>query len=268
MKDAISGTLHSGRYLAKDLKVRLTRIRGAKLPKITTGRPIARVIRRLPLHDTIVGELRVMIQTSELAPGSKINEAALCETFDISRTPLREALKVLASEGLVELRPHRGAIVAPIDPAEIGHIFQLMDALERLAGELAVRNIGPVELAELEELHSQLVAFHRAGKRNEYFLVNRRIHARLVAFAANPVLEAIYATCSTKLVRARSLVNYDAKRWQESVEEHEAIMAALRKRDARRASERLAEHSRKTGDAAIEALRRLPASESARHRVG
>lgn len=268
MKDAVSGTLLSGRYLDKELRVRLTRIRGAKVRKITTGRPIARVIRRLPLHDAIVGELRNMIQTSELAPGSKINEAVLCEAFDISRTPLREALKVLASEGLVELRPHRGAIVAPIDHAEIAHIFQLMDALERLAGECAAANIGPAELAELEALHAQLVAFHRAGKRNEYFLVNRQIHARLVAFAANPVLEATYATCSTKLVRARSLVNYDAKRWQESVEEHEAIMAALRKRDVRRTSERLAEHSRKTGDAAIEALRRLPVGDGARHRVG
>lgn len=238
------------------------------MPRTTTGKPIARLIRRLPLHDTIVTELRAMIQASELAPGAKINEAELCETFDISRTPLREALKVLASEGLVELRPHRGAVVAPIDHAEIAHIFQLMDALEHLAGRLAAEKIGAAELAELEGLHAQLVAFHRAGRRNDYFLVNRQIHARLVAFAANPALEATYTMCSTKLVRARSLVNYDAKRWQESVEEHEGIMAALRKRDAALAAERFAEHNRKTGDAAIDALRRLPAGDGARHRVG
>jgi DNA-binding GntR family transcriptional regulator len=216
-----------------------------------------RSIRRLPLHEATVVALREMVRSSELLPGAKINEATLCETFGISRTPLREALKVVASEGLIELRPHRGARVTPIDPAEVAALFQVMEALERLAGELACRNAANADLAALDEMHGQLAALHDAGQRSGYFQLNRAIHDRIVALAGNPVLEATYAGCATKAVRARSLANYDAKRWHESVEEHEAFMRAVRAREPERAGQLWAEHSRRTGAAVSLALHNL-----------
>jgi DNA-binding GntR family transcriptional regulator len=218
-----------------------------------------RSIRRLPLHEATVVALREMVRNSELLPGTKINEAMLCETFGISRTPLREALKVVASEGLIELRPHRGARVTPIDPAEVAALFQVMEALERLAGELACRNATTADLAALEEMHAQLAALHDAGARSAYFQLNRTIHHRIVTLAGNPVLTATYAGCATKAVRARSLANYDAQRWHESVEEHEGFMRAVRARDPVLAGNLWAEHSRRTGEAVSLALHNLAA---------
>jgi DNA-binding GntR family transcriptional regulator len=224
---------------------------------ISAARLAVRAIRRLPLHDTVVAALREMIQNSELTPGAKINEADLCASFAISRTPLREALKVLASEGLVELRLHRGAAVTQIDPAEIAAVFQVMVALERLAGELACRNASDADISGLEAQHADLVALHRQGARVAYFQRNREIHASIVALAGNPFLEATYANCATKITRARSLANYDAARWMHSVAEHEAVMQAFRARDPAAAADLLAEHSRFTAAAVLDALHRL-----------
>jgi len=223
----------------------------------SSGGPAARAIRPLPLHDTVVSTLRRMIQNSELAPGARINEAELCSGFEISRTPLREALKVLAAEGLIELRPRRSAIVAPIARMDIAAVFQVIGALERLVGERACRLASTAELDELDRMHERLVAFHRNGARTRYFQLNRAIHSRIVALARNPVLETTYSGFSTRIARARSLANLDAWRWQESVDEHERIMEAFRKRDPVLAAERLEEHSRLTGEAVTAALERL-----------
>ena len=92
------------------------------------------------LHEEVVDSLRELIMHGDLAPGTKLNERVLCEQLRISRTPLREALKYLASEGLVELLPNRGAIVAALEPARLQQIFSVLEALEALAGELAWRN--------------------------------------------------------------------------------------------------------------------------------
>jgi DNA-binding GntR family transcriptional regulator len=219
-----------------------------------------RAIRRLPLHDATLNVLRGMILSCDLTPGSKISEPQLCEELMISRTPLREALKVLTAEGLVELRPHRGAVVTRIDPAEIASIFQVMEVLERLAGELACRHATASDLAALEVRHARLLLLHRQGKRAEYFQVNREIHTHILALTGNPTLETIYASCASKITRARALANYDAARWLQSVDEHETIMEALRAGKADLTAERLAEHSHRTGEAVIAALQRLDAA--------
>ena len=221
--------------------------------------PNARSFRRQPLHQTTIVALREMIQNGELLPGTKVNEAVLCGMFGISRTPLREALKVVASEGLVELRPHRGARVAAIDPAEIAALFQVMESLERLAGELACRRAESAEIAALDELHAQLVSLHRNGARTDYLQTNRTIHARIILLTGNPVLGTTYAALATKAARARSLANYDARRWGESVEEHEAFMTAVRARDPDGAGALWAAHCRRTGEAVSLALTELAA---------
>ncbi|WP_246472466.1 GntR family transcriptional regulator [Azospirillum tabaci] len=225
------------------------------MDRIKTMKAPARPIRRATLHHSAVEELRAMILDGELPPGVRVPEVQLCEQLGISRTPLREALRVLSSEGLVELRPHRGAIVAPVDPGEIGAIFEVMDALERLAGTLACRNGSDAEFAKLDRMHDQLVTQHEAGERAAYFLTNRQIHTQIVAMARNPALDATYAGFAAKILRARSLANYDTGRWQESVDEHEGFMKAFRRRDAEEAGALLADHSRRTAVAVIQALR-------------
>lgn len=219
------------------------------------GRP--RLIERESLHDTLVARLRDLIQEGELAPGEPIVEADLSETFGVSRTPLREAMKVLASEGLVELRPRRTPIVAPVDPEEIRAIFEVMEAMEALAGRRAAENAGDADLEALEAMHAAMVAAHDEGDRVAYAARNRAIHARIVELAGNPVLKATYAAFSIKIHRARATTNYDARRWVESIAEHEGIMDAFRARSPDLVAERLLDHTRRTGASVIATLLRV-----------
>jgi DNA-binding GntR family transcriptional regulator len=218
---------------------------------------LIRGIQRQPLHATVVDALREMIQSCEMPPGSKINEGELCRLLDVSRTPLREALKILAAEGLVELRPRRGARVAAVERVTIAAIFEVMGALERLIGQLACLKATDAELAEIGQLHGRLVELHRKGSRRAYFKLNRQIHNRLVTLARNAALEASYAGFSVRLTRARALANFDRTRWQASIQEHGAIMDALRARDADLLAARLEAHNRLTGEAVVAALERL-----------
>nr|WP_272213305.1 GntR family transcriptional regulator [Marinicella sp. W31]MDC2879252.1 GntR family transcriptional regulator [Marinicella sp. W31] len=115
------------------------------------------------LHGNLVARIRTILVDGELADGTRIPEADLCARFNVSRTPLREALKVLAAEGFVVLRPNRGAIVAPLDPAEITPLFEFKGALERLIGLTAADRATDEEIAALEEIHLALDTAAREG---------------------------------------------------------------------------------------------------------
>ncbi len=206
-------------------------------------------IKRATLHDEVVSRLRSMVLEGELPPGAKIPEQQICALFGISRTPLREALKVLASEGLIELRPNRGSAVAMVDPAETAALFEVKGALEELAGRLVCARISDEEIAELEALHARMVEQHRAENRAAYFESNQLFHRRLVELSRNPVLSATYDGFSTRILRVRYAANYNHDRWDESVAEHEEILAALRRRDGEDLARKLAEHNRLTGEA-------------------
>lgn len=211
--------------------------------------------RRSALHGEIAARLRQMILEGELRPGERIPELQFCAAFGISRTPLREALKVLATEGLVESRPNRGSIVSPVHADEIASIFEVMGALERLAGELVCARISNAEIAELDRLHDELIALHRKGDRTAYFRKNQEIHQRIVALTENPVLVASYVNFAGKIHRARYMANYDRIRWDESVREHEGIMRAIRSRNSNLLAQRLSEHNMRTGRVVIGHLR-------------
>jgi DNA-binding GntR family transcriptional regulator len=127
----------------------------------------------------VLERLRDMIIQGELAPGVKLNERVLCERLRTSRTPVREAIKYLASEGLVELLPNRGAIVTPITAATVREMFELLGALEALAGELACVNASDANIAEIRGLHYQMLAHHARGELAPYFRCNQEIHMRL-----------------------------------------------------------------------------------------
>ena len=115
-----------------------------------------------PRYGDVVSGIRDLIIKGELAPGSRVPERVLCEKFGVSRTPLREALKVLASEGLIDLLPNRGARIVDLTEDDIEEMFQVMGALESLAGELAARKITEEDLAELRALHYQMALHSNA----------------------------------------------------------------------------------------------------------
>ncbi len=207
-------------------------------PAPETAAPIA----RRALHDEVVRRLRDLIVEGELAPGTRVPERELCARFGISRTPLREALKVLATEGLVDLQHHRGAVVATLTSEAVDDMFQVMGALEALAGDSACRRASAADIAEIEALHREMLAQYASRNLSEYFRLNQQIHERLIEATANPVLSSIYRSLSVRIRRARYMANLSRPRWDQAVAEHEQILEALRARDGARLSRLLREH--------------------------
>jgi DNA-binding GntR family transcriptional regulator len=197
--------------------------------------------RRL-LHESAVDRLRDMIVQGALTPGAKLNERALCEQLGISRTPLREALKVLSTEGLVDLLPNRGAVVALLTERRVREIFEVMGALEALAGELACRNMTVEQFNEIRALHYQMLAHHARGELVPYFRCNQEIHLAIVAASGNATLAATYRNLNAHVRRARYMANLSQPRWDQAVAEHERILAALGKRDAAALQDLLGNH--------------------------
>jgi DNA-binding GntR family transcriptional regulator len=213
-------------------------------PAVAPPRSPANRGRHPNLHDTVVSRLRDLIVEGELVPGARLAERQLCDQLGISRTPLREALKVLASEGLVELLPNRGARVARLDESDIENMFEVMGALEALAGTLACRRIDDAELAEIGALHYEMMAQYTRRDLPAYFRLNQAIHAAIVAAARNPILAATYHNLAGRIRRARYFANLSDERWQHAVAEHTAILDTLRARDGARLAQLLAEHLR------------------------
>ncbi|AHB77054.2 GntR family transcriptional regulator [Pandoraea pnomenusa] len=203
-------------------------------------------LRTLGMAAEITARLRMMIEEGELPPGERIDEKALCELFDVSKTPLREALKTLVSEGLVLHRQYIGYRVAPLDLEELRATFETLHGLEHMAGELAARRLTDKALAAIEKQHGQMLDAYGKGLRTEYFRTNQAIHQMIVDGAGNPVLASIYASLMSKVHRARGAANADMSRWQASHEEHDEIIAALREPGRPRLAEVLRAHSENT----------------------
>ena len=183
------------------------------------------------LHAAVVDRLRDMIVQGELAPGTKLNERVLGAALGTSRTPLREALKYLASEGLVDLLPNRGAIVAPLDGERVKQMFAVMGALEALAGELACRSATDREINEIRALHFQMLAHHARRELGDYFRLNQEIHLKIVDAGGNEPLAEMYRHLNAHVRRARYMANLSHERWDKAVREHEEILDALTRRD-------------------------------------
>ena len=194
---------------------------------------IIRIIRR-PLHEEATERLRDLIVQGRLAPGARLNERLLTAQLGVSRTPLREAFKVLATEGMVELLPNRGAIVAPMDPARLAETLAVMDALEALAGELACARATEAQVNEIRALHYEMLAYHARGDLAGYLKFNQAIHLKIVKFSGNAVLYNTYRQLTGNVHRARTLVNLSKERWDAEVRKQGEILAALDARDVKR----------------------------------
>ena len=205
------------------------------------------------LHDEILGQLRNHITEGNIPDGGRIAERQLCEMLKISRTPLREALKVLAAEGLVDLLPNRGARVRPLNAHDISELFDLMGGLEGLAGRLACEKISAEGIAKIEQLHHDMYGFYMRQEMQGYFRVNQLIHRCIVEAAANAALLATYDSLAGRIRRVRFSANFARRRerWSEAMREHEASLDALRRRAAGELSDILFLHLRNKGAAAI-----------------
>jgi len=208
------------------------------------------------LHGEILARLRDYIVEGNIADGGRVPERQLCAMFGISRTPLREALKVLASEGLVDLLPNRGARVRQLSEHELGELFDVMGGLEALAGRLACENITDEEIAEIERLHYEMYGFYLHRDMHGYFQINQLIHQKIVEASRNATLLAAYANFAGRIRRIRYSANFARKRerWGEAMREHEMILDALRRRAGSELSDILFHHLRNKQTAAIEHL--------------
>lgn len=219
-----------------------------KIPTASKGNGAA------TLHDGLLQRLRQMIVEGDLACGTRIPERVLCERFKISRTPLREALKVLAWEGFIDLTPNRGATVSRVTIEEIDEVFPVMGAIEALSGEFACKNITDDQFAEIRAFHYQMVLHFQRGELPEYFRLNQAIHGKIVEAAGNATLANIYRALGGRIRRARYMANMTKARWAEAMEEHELILQALEDRNGAGLADILNEHLRKKCEAVKEAL--------------
>lgn len=228
-------------------------------PSLATMAPIA----RRPLHEEAIDRLRDRIVQGELAPGSRLNERVLAAQLGISRTPLREAFKLLAAEGLVELLPNRGAVVAPIDAARIRETLAVMGALEALVGELACAQASEASIAEIQALHYEMRAAHARRDLAAYFRHNQAIHLKLAEAAGNTVLAQTYRQLNANVRRVRYMANLAPERWDAAVREHDAILAALSARDGERLKALLSDHLAQKTASVLAALAEAPARAAA-----
>ena len=201
-----------------------------------------RPIIRPALQEEVVARIKKLIDEGILMPGSRIPERQLCAQLGISRTPLREAFRVLATAGILELQPRRGATIKRLQPDEIDHMFEVLDALEGIAGELACDRMSDEELLKVEELHKKMMNCYRARRQRRFFEINQEIHERIVKGAANPVLTQLYEGLSGQIRRIRYLGKSTDAQWAIAADEHERLIAALRRRDKPALSAILRQH--------------------------
>jgi DNA-binding GntR family transcriptional regulator len=216
------------------------------------GLAAPRIVARMSLHEQTTTRLRDLIVKGTLAPGARLVEVDLCRRLAISRTPLREAFKVLASEGLVHIHPNRGASVTRMTPAETIELFEVIAQLEAMGAATAAQRMSEDNLAKLSAMHEQLAAWYAQGRRHDYFELNQRIHRAVVALSGNRILVDTHARLIARARRSRyQAILFDA-RWTESVEEHGQAMAAFIRRDPAAVADIWRRHVLRTGEVIAE----------------
>ena len=221
-------------------------------------------IPRAALHEQVAHRLRTMLVEGQIAPGAKLNERELAQVLHVSRTPLREAIKMLAAEGLVELLPNRGAIAVSLDEADVLHTFEVMAGLEGLSGELAAQRITAAELTEIKATHFEMLAAYTRGDLSTYYRLNAQIHRAINAAAKNPVLTTTYNQVNARLQALRFRSNQDGAKWKRAVKEHEKMIEALDARDPVAMRNVLVTHLNNKRDVVIALMREQQRAGSAR----
>ncbi|SFA73724.1 DNA-binding transcriptional regulator, GntR family [Rhizobium sp. NFR07] len=183
------------------------------------------------MHLEVADRLREMIERGELIPGSKLIEKDLCQSFGVSRTPMREAIRVLAADGLVVLTPNRGASVATITEAQILDSFLVIGAMEGLAGELAAPRITDAQLDDIRAMHSAMLECRAADDLDGYYVYNRQIHDAIFDIADNALLKETRRIIFTRIIKLRFIARIAEDEWQIAIKEHEEMLVALEARN-------------------------------------
>lgn len=232
-------------------------------PARTTG---VRPVSRPPLHAVVTERLRGMIVEGQLRPGERINELDLADRLEVSRTPLREALKILRAEGLIVQYPNRSAFVSRITQEETAELFEALAGVERLGGELAARRVGRDEMDDFRALHEEMFALRADKDRASYFELNDRIHRGFVELSGNARLVDFHAGLMAGATRIRFAAIQYIERWDASVAEHREILAALEARSPERTGKLIEQHVLETGKLACAILDRLETDHEPRRR--
>jgi DNA-binding GntR family transcriptional regulator len=198
--------------------------------------------RKGDLHINTVQILRNLIIAGAIEPGEKLNERELCERLKVSRTPVREAIKTLAQEGLLEVSPNRSPVVTRLDADETAALIDVVASIEALAGELAAARMTEAQTAELGILHYTMLKHRANGVMPDYFKANKAFHRLILECAGNPVLLWVWDLLALRVDRARYASNLWPERWDKAMAEHGAILQRLAQRDSAGAAQAMKAH--------------------------
>lgn len=199
-------------------------------------------IHRRYLHDEVAERIRELVRSGELEPNSRVNELELAERFGISRTPLREAIKILATEGMLELLPNRGARVAAVNETEIDEMLEVIAGLEANAARLLARRITDSEIADIAELHEAMLEAYEKRDEARYFTLNRQIHEAMMRGAKNATLAQLYAGLSSRIQRFRYAAHKTPEQWRRAIDEHEEMLRLMIERDGEKLARLMETH--------------------------
>jgi DNA-binding GntR family transcriptional regulator len=203
--------------------------------------PAGPIVRRT-LHDEVVSRVRDMIIEGVLAPGTRIHEGQIGAGLGVSRTPLREALKALASEGLVDLVPSRGAVVHRFSPKDVEDMLTVLGTLEALAGRLACTHATDEQIREMRRLHDEMMRLYERRDRLDYFKTNQSIHSAFIRLSGNGALVYVHELLQARLKRIRFIGHEGPEKWAAAVAEHEEMIRSLEARDGDRLAAALTGH--------------------------
>ncbi len=202
---------------------------------------VPRIARRT-LHVEVLDRLRDLIIEGRLPPGARINEGQIGAQLGVSRTPLREAIKTLASEGLVEIVQAKGAVVRRFSVRDLQEILEVLKTIEQLGARLTCQHADEATLRHLNDLHRRMMDLYALGERLEYFKLNQAIHTGFVQASGNAVLAEMHQTLQARIKRMRFIGNEQPEKWAGAVAEHQEMIEALNRRDGERLAEVVGRH--------------------------
>ncbi len=200
------------------------------------------------LHDQVANRVRDLIIEAVLEPGSRIDEAKLIRDLRVSRTPFREALRTLAAEGLVTIKPSKGAVIRRLTPEDVHSMLEVLSELEKLAGRLACKRATDDEVDDLVALHEHMMEHYAKRDRMPYYKLNQEFHSRLAALSGNEPLQEMQNNLQARLKRIRYIGNESPESWAGAVADHEHMITALRARDGEALGDAMWTHLQRTWD--------------------
>jgi DNA-binding GntR family transcriptional regulator len=203
-------------------------------------------IHKRTLHDEVLPRVRDMIIEGVLDAGTRINETELGLRLGVSRTPLREAIKTLAGEGLIELVTSKGAVVRRFTRNDVAHMLESLKLFEMFAAKQACLHATDAEIRAVVKLHKSMVQEYKKRNRLSYYKLNQEIHTVLVRLGGNPVIADLHGMMQSRLKRIRYLGNHETSKWASAMAEHEEMMKALAARDGEALAEVMGRHMDQT----------------------